>query len=251
MGKQCFHGLVSGRPPFEVAFRQAFRGDPEPLPVISEDPDRLAAAAAKDEQAAGERIGVEFLTAELGQRINAFSSVYGFDRNQDAQLRRDLDQDADSSNSRLNVARYEADAFFSWIRSLPRWPSSSIVHSGSCCGRGATSSTNTGGAGFGDASAAADIRRFRWFHSTRSSVEVRLTPSFRATSAAIAQSSSGIAALPLRFCLQASKRDLASSSVIFGVLLRGMAFSSAGFPAADRPYQLTWVEFMQACRKDT
>jgi hypothetical protein len=30
-----------------------------------------------------------------------------------------------------------------------------------------------------------------------------------------------------------------------------MAFLLAGCPAADRPYQLTRVEFMQACRKDT
>jgi hypothetical protein len=30
-----------------------------------------------------------------------------------------------------------------------------------------------------------------------------------------------------------------------------MAFLLAGFPAADRPYQLIAVEFMQACRKDT
>ena len=67
------------------------------------------------------------------------------------------------------------------------------------------------GAGFGDVSEAATIRRFRWFHSTRSSVEVRLTPSFRATSTAVAHSSSGIGAFPFRFCLQASKRALASS----------------------------------------
>jgi DNA invertase Pin-like site-specific DNA recombinase len=30
-----------------------------------------------------------------------------------------------------------------------------------------------------------------------------------------------------------------------------MAFLLAGYPAADRPYQLSPVQFMQACRKDT
>ena len=48
-----------------------------------------------------------------------FLPSMAFYRNQDAQLRRDLDQDADSHNSRLSVARYEAEAPFNWIRSLP------------------------------------------------------------------------------------------------------------------------------------
>ena len=215
---QCFRGFVSCRPPLETAFRQALCRDPEPLAIIGEDSDRFAAAAAEDEQAAGKRIGIEFLAAELRQRVDALPSVDGFNRNQDAQLRRDLDQDADSSNSRLSAARSETDAFFSWIRSLPRRPSSSMVHSGSDCGRGATSSTNAAGAGFGDAFEAAAIRRFRWFHSTRSSVEVRLTPSFRATSTAAAHNSSGIRPFPLRLLLHASKRALASSSVMVAVL---------------------------------
>jgi hypothetical protein len=41
----------------------------------------------------------------LGERVNAFPSVDSFDRNQDAQLRCDLNQDADSSSSRLTAAR--------------------------------------------------------------------------------------------------------------------------------------------------
>ncbi len=61
-------------------------------------------------------------------------------------------------------------------------------------------------------------------------MEVRLTPSFRAASTAVAQSSSGIDSLPLRFCLQASKRALASSRLTVGILLRGMAFLLAGYP---------------------
>src|ERR1019366_9051163 len=178
MRSQCFRGFVACGPPLKPALRQALGGDPKPLAVISEDSDRLAAAAAEGEQAAGKRIGIELLTAELRQSINPLPSVDGFNRNQDAQLRRDLNQDADSNNSRLSVARYEAGAFFSRIVSLPPRPSSSTVHLGSCCGCGATSATNSGGTGFSDISEAAALRHFRWFHSTRSSVEVRLMPSF-------------------------------------------------------------------------
>ena len=105
MGSQCFRGFVACRPPFEAAFGKALRGNPEPLAIVRQDSDRLAAAAAEDEQAAGKRIGIEFLAAELRERVDALSPVDCVDRNQDAQLRCDLDQDADSSNSRLNVAR--------------------------------------------------------------------------------------------------------------------------------------------------
>jgi hypothetical protein len=105
MGSQYFRRFVSRRPPSEPTFRETLGCDPEPLPIVCEDSDRFAAAAAKDEQAAAKRIGIEFLAAELGQRVNAFTSVNSFDRNQDPQLRRDLNQDIDSSNSRLSVAR--------------------------------------------------------------------------------------------------------------------------------------------------
>src|SRR5580692_4744233 len=161
MRSQCFRRFVARGPPLKSAFRKALRGDPEPLTIVGEDSDRFAAAAAEDEQAAGKRIGVELLTAELCERVNALPSVYSFDRNQDAQLRRDLDQDADSHNSRLSAARYEAEAFFNWIRSLPWRPSSSMVHSGSGCALGGTSSTNVGGAGFGDTPEVVAMRRFR------------------------------------------------------------------------------------------
>jgi hypothetical protein len=105
MRSQCFRRFVSRRPPSEAAFGQTFGRDPKPLSVISEDSDRLAATAAEDEKAAGKRIGCEFLTTELRQRIYALPSVNRFDRNQDAELRRDLNQDIDSSSSRLSVAR--------------------------------------------------------------------------------------------------------------------------------------------------
>ena len=87
MRLQCFCRFVSCRPPLETAFRQALCGHPKPLPVIREDSDRFAAAAAEDEQTAGKRVGIELLAAELCEAIYALPCVDGFNRNQDAQLR--------------------------------------------------------------------------------------------------------------------------------------------------------------------
>src|SRR5580704_13980354 len=80
-----------------------------------------------------------------GRRI--FPAVDRLDRNQDAHLRRDLDQDAAPHNARLSAARSDAEAPFNWIRTVPCRPSSSIVHSGIEMARGVNSSTNAG-AGF-------------------------------------------------------------------------------------------------------
>src|SRR5580693_4739578 len=129
MRTQGFRGLLPRWPPSEAALRQAFRREPESLAVIGQQFYSCAPAAAKDEQATGERVGVELLTAQLRQRIDALPAVDGVYRNQDTQLRRDLDQDADSHNSRLSVARYEAEAPFNWMRSLHRRPSTSMTHS--------------------------------------------------------------------------------------------------------------------------
>src|ERR1700722_3973871 len=123
MRSQRFCRFVSCRPPLETAFRQTLGGNPESLAIVRQDSDSFAASAAEDKQAAGKRIGREFLPAQLRQRIYALPSVDGFNRNQDAQLRRDLNQDADSHKARLSTARSEARAPFNWIRSLPRRPS--------------------------------------------------------------------------------------------------------------------------------
>jgi hypothetical protein len=118
MGLQRLRGFRACRPPLEAALRQTLGGNPESLAIVGEDSDRLAAAAAKDKQTAGKRVGIEFLAAELRQRIDAFPAVDAFNRNQDAKLRRDLNQNADSNNSRLSCARYEAEAPLNRIRSF-------------------------------------------------------------------------------------------------------------------------------------
>jgi hypothetical protein len=55
----------------------------------------------------------------------------------------------------------------------------------------------------------------------------------------------------LRLLLHSSKRPLTSSRVIIAVSLRAMPFLLAGSPAAERRYQLSTDQFMQACRKLT
>ena len=119
MRTQGFRGLLPRWPPLETAFRQTLGGNPESLAIVREDSDSFAASAAEDKQASGKRIGREFLPAQLRQRIYALPSVDGFNRNQDAQLRRDLNQDAASNKARLSVARSETEAPLNWIRSLP------------------------------------------------------------------------------------------------------------------------------------
>jgi hypothetical protein len=111
-------------------------------------------------------------------------------------LRCDLYQEATSHNTRLRLARSEAEAPFNWIRSFPRRPSTSSVHSATDCTGGVTNSTNAGCCG---TAPVAGMCRFRSSHATCNSLAVRLIPSFRATSTAADQSSEGIRAFPLRF----------------------------------------------------
>ena len=162
----------------------------------------------------------------MRQRVYAFPSVDGFNRNQNAQLRRDLNQDAASNKARLSVARSETEAPFNWIRNLPRRPSTSRAHSGTDCVCGATSSTNAGKPGCRRTSTVASMRRFRSSHATCNSLAVRLIPSFRATSTAADQSSAGIRPFPLRLLLHSPKRPFASSRLITAVSLRPIGPSS-------------------------
>ena len=61
--------------------------------------------------AAGKGIGLKFLLAQTGERIDALPSVHRLDRYQDAHLRRDLNH-AGSHNTRLSPARSGAVAPF-------------------------------------------------------------------------------------------------------------------------------------------
>lgn len=95
----------TGGPPLETALRQSLRGEPESLAVIGQQFYGCAPAVAEDEQTAGEGVSGQLLPTKLCEGIDPLAAVYRFDRNQDAELRCDLDQDADSNSSRLSVAR--------------------------------------------------------------------------------------------------------------------------------------------------
>jgi hypothetical protein len=79
----------------------------------------------------------------LRQRVDAFSTIDGFDRHQNAELRRDLDQEIISHNPRLKVASSAIVPFHS-TRIVPRCPSNSMMHVGTLAVGGASSSTNAG-----------------------------------------------------------------------------------------------------------
>src|SRR5271155_4981869 len=228
MRTQDSRRLRATGPPLETALRQSLRGEPEPLAVIGQQFYHCPPAAAEDEQTAGEWICVQLLPAKLRDGIDPLTSVYRLDRNQNAELRCDLYQEAISHNTRLRLARSEAEAPFNWIRSFPRLPSISSVHSGTDCACGVTNSTKVACCG---TAPVAGMRRFRSSHATCNSRAVRFIPSFRATSTAADQSSAGMRAFPLRLVLHSPKRTLASSRLTMGALLRGRVFLLAGKPS--------------------
>ena len=250
MRTQDSRRLRTGWPPLETALRQSFRGEPEPLAVIGQQFYSCPPTAAEDEQTAGKRIRVQLLPAKLCDGIDPLTSVYRLDRNQNAELRCDLYQEATSHNTRLRLARSEAEAPFNWIRSFPRRPSTSSVHSGTDCTCGATNSTKAGCCG---TAPVAGMRRFRSSHATCNSLAVRLIPSFRATSTAADQSSAGIRAFPLRLFLHSSKRAFASSRLIIaGLLLHGHGLPPRRIP--ERQNDLSSYRrntSCSACRKLT
>src|SRR6202522_3204729 len=87
---------------------------------------------------------MQFLLAQSTQRVQAFSSVYGFDRHQDAHLGCDLDHNFSAHTIRLSSTNSAAATPFIWIRILPWAPSNSTTHSAMRTAAGAISSTNPG-----------------------------------------------------------------------------------------------------------
>src|SRR5271157_4518272 len=205
MGLQHPRGLLAARPPHKTPFREPLLRQPEALPVIHQNADRGSPPAAKHKQTTRERIRLLFLLAQSGQRVDALSSIHGFDRHQDAHLRRNLDH-ARSHNARLSPARSGAVVPFHWIRILPCRPSNSMRHSDRPPVWGATSSTNAGAAVFAIGLADGTIR-LSLPYSKRKTFAVWKTPCPRATSAAAAHNGSGIGKrAPLCSLRQRSKR---------------------------------------------
>src|ERR1035437_5817531 len=200
-------GLFAARPPHESPLRQPFLRQPKPLAVIDQDADRGSTPAPEYKQASREGIGLKFVLAQSGERVDALPAIDGLDRYQDAHLRCDLDH-ADSHSARLNPARSGAVAQFHWMRILPRGPSNSMTHSVGLAAWGAPNSKKPAGgagarltAGFADAT-----MRFSLLGSRRRVLAVRNNPCSRATSAAAAHNGAGIGKRPRWDFRQRSKR---------------------------------------------
>src|SRR5580658_2980956 len=202
--------LFAARPPHEPPLRQSFLRQPEPLPVIDQDADRSSTPAPEYKQTSRERIGLQFVLAQSGERVDALPAVDRFDGHQDAHLRRDLDH-ADSHKPRLNPARSGAAAPFHWTRILPRGPSNSMTHSVRPDPEGATwvatnSKKSAAGASRRLTGAAEFVMRFSLAYSSRKIVAVRKTPCSRAASAADAHNAFGIGRRPWCELRQRPKR---------------------------------------------
>src|ERR1035437_8860048 len=76
-------GLFAARPPHESSLRQPFLRQPEPLAVIDQDANRASTPAPKHKQASRERICLEFVLAQSGERVDALPAIDRFDRYQD------------------------------------------------------------------------------------------------------------------------------------------------------------------------
>ena len=64
-----------GRPPGEVPARKSFEAQPEALPIIDEQLQCGASSVAKQEHSSRERVTVEAITAQRGERINTFAKI--------------------------------------------------------------------------------------------------------------------------------------------------------------------------------
>ncbi len=81
------------RPPRQMPTREPLEAQPEALTVVDEEFESGAAAVAKQEDGAGERVTVKTMAAKGGERINAFTEIYGVVGEHDGELWRQLNHD--------------------------------------------------------------------------------------------------------------------------------------------------------------
>jgi hypothetical protein len=62
-------------PPREAAFREALEAQPEALTIVDQELECGASAVAKQEYSSGERVTVETVAAERGERVDAFAEI--------------------------------------------------------------------------------------------------------------------------------------------------------------------------------
>lgn len=81
------------RPPREMTTREPLETQPEALPVVDQEFESGATPVTKEKDGAGERIAVQTLTAEGGERVNAFTEIHGVVSEHDGELWRELKHD--------------------------------------------------------------------------------------------------------------------------------------------------------------
>jgi hypothetical protein len=91
-GREAHAGNGSGGPPLEAARGEAFGTQPKSLAVVGQEFERLAGAVAEDIDCAAQRIFPERLTTDSGEAINPFTEIDGGQRDKDAALRSELEQ---------------------------------------------------------------------------------------------------------------------------------------------------------------
>lgn len=82
------------RPPREAPAREALEAQPEALTIIDEQLEGRAAAVAKQKDRSRERVVVEAVAAQRGERINAFAKVDRLISEHDLKLWGELDHDS-------------------------------------------------------------------------------------------------------------------------------------------------------------
>ncbi len=78
------------RPPREVPFRETFEAQPEALSVVDQQFEGGRAPVAKQKDGAGERVTVEAVEAQRGERINTFAKIHWLIGEHDGELWREL-----------------------------------------------------------------------------------------------------------------------------------------------------------------
>ena len=101
----------------KAPFRETFQAKPEALAVINKQLERRAGAITEDEKCSGERVLIESVFAECGERVDAFAKIDGLVSEQDIEL-------GDKLNHRRQERRKSAQS--RWMETRSRDGSVSV-----------------------------------------------------------------------------------------------------------------------------
>ncbi len=87
-------------PPRQMPFRETLGAEPEALTIVDQQLEGCASAVAKEKERTGERIVVEAVAAQCGERIDALTEINRVVGEHNLELRRQLDHDVFRSAAR-------------------------------------------------------------------------------------------------------------------------------------------------------